>query len=457
VTDPFARADQPSCPVYTVYSADLSDVPEPARAWARTMGYTPAPGRLLAVPDANGELSCLLIGQGSGKAANPLIYGTLPREAPKGTYHLVGIDDPQVATFAALGFGLSAYEFNRYKSDPVPPGVWLVPPAQADMVKVRAQLNAVALTRDLINTPAEDMGPEQLARAAMDLARHHSATARVIRGDDLLVESYPLIHAVGRASSRPPCLVDFSWGKPDAPKVTLVGKGVCFDTGGLDIKPSSGMALMKKDMGGAANVLGLASMIMEAGLNLRLRVLLPIVENNIAGNAFRTSDVFKSRKGLSVEIGNTDAEGRLILADALAEADSEAPALLIDLATLTGAARVALGADVPPFYTDDETLACELARASIAEHDPVWRLPLVAHYAKGLDSRIADIKSTSDGGLAGSIIAALFLQKFVVQAEAWLHADIFAWSPEARPGKPHGGEAQAIRALYAVIAARYPA
>ncbi len=455
MTDPFLIADPAAIPVYGVSRADLSEVPSGALTWARVNGFKPTVGRVLIVPDANGAIACVLVGLGTAPKPSPFTYGALVRDAPSGVYDIQNLKDSDSATFAALGFGLSAYEFTRYKTEPVPNSVRLIAPTGADMVQVRRQLDAVELVRDLINTPCEDMGPSQLADAAIGVAQKFGAQFSLITGDDLLASNYPLIHAVGRASTRPPCLVDFTWGDAHAPKVTLVGKGVCFDTGGLDIKPSSGMALMKKDMGGAANILGLAAMIMDAGLHLRLRVLIPIVENNIAGNAFRTSDIFKSRKGLTVEIGNTDAEGRLILADALAEADSDAPELLIDLATLTGAARVALGADVPPFYTDDDQLAAELAQASVTQHDPVWRMPLVGTYAKGLDSRIADIKSTSDGGLAGSIIAALFLQKFVGQTKSWLHADIFAWSPEARPAKPYGGEAQAIRALYAVIAKRY--
>ncbi|WP_367141825.1 M17 family metallopeptidase, partial [Mesorhizobium sp.] len=283
----------------------------------------------------------------------------------------------------------------------------------------------------------------------------HDAEVSVIKGDDLLKQNFPMIHAVGRASSGAPRLIDLLWGSPDAPKVTLVGKGVCFDTGGLDIKPSAGMLLMKKDMGGAANVLGLASMIMAARLNVRLRVLIPAVENSIAGNAFRPGDVLTSRKGITVEIGNTDAEGRLVLADALALADDEQPELLVDMATLTGAARVALGPDLPPFYTGDDTLASELSAAAVAVEDPLWRMPLWRPYDAKLSSKIADINNVTTDGFAGSITAALFLKRFVEKTPRWAHFDIFAWNPSDRPYGITGGEAQGIRALERIISKRF--
>jgi leucyl aminopeptidase len=313
----------------------------------------------------------------------------------------------------------------------------------------------VFLARDLINTPANDMGPEALEKAARRLARAHKATVAVVKGEDLLKKNFPIIHAVGRASAEAPRLIDLTWGPKGAPKVTLVGKGVCFDTGGLDVKTASGMLLMKKDMGGAANVLGLASMIMEAGLKLRLRVLVPAVENSISAGSFRPGDVLTSRKGLTVEIGNTDAEGRLVLADALALADEEAPQLLVDMATLTGAARVALGPDLPPFYTDDEALAADIAAASAAEEDPLWRMPLWRPYAAKLASKIADTNNVTSDGFAGSVTAALFLQRFVGKAKSWAHFDIYGWNPADRPHGPIGGEAQGIRALEKVISQRF--
>jgi leucyl aminopeptidase len=310
------------------------------------------------------------------------------------------------------------------------------------------------MVRDLVNTPASDLGPAELEAAARQLVAAHRVRLRVTKGA-ALHRGFPMIHEVGKASPRAPRLIDFTWGPARAPKVTLVGKGVCFDTGGLDIKPASGMALMKKDMGGAATALGLAQMIMQAKLPVRLRVLIPAVENAIAGNAFRPGDVLRSRKGLTVEIGNTDAEGRLILADALALADEEAPDLLIDMATLTGAARVALGPDLPPFYTDDEKLAADISRAAAAENDPLWPMPLWEPYFRLIESPVADISNSSESGFAGSITAALFLKRFVDRAKAYVHFDIFAWTPAARPGRPKGGEAQAMRALFAVIRDRY--
>jgi leucyl aminopeptidase len=299
------------------------------------------------------------------------------------------------------------------------------------------------------------MGQEELAQAAQHLAERFDAGFNCIVGDDLTRQNFPLIHAVGRASSRAPRLIDLTWGDPDHPKVTLVGKGVCFDSGGLDLKPSGGMLIMKKDMGGAANVLALALMVMDAGLKVRLRVLIPAVENAVAGNAFRPLDIFPSRKGLSVEIGNTDAEGRLVLADALALADEEKPDLLIDMGTLTGAARVALGPDLPPFYTNDETLAQDVDRCAKEENDPLWRLPLWPAYDSWLDSKVANINNAPSGTFAGSITCALFLQRFVEHARNWLHLDIYGWTPTARPARPEGGECQAARAIYKLLGERY--
>jgi leucyl aminopeptidase len=313
----------------------------------------------------------------------------------------------------------------------------------------------VTLARDLINTPANDMGPAELEQATRALAARHHASVRAIVGDDLIAENFPLIHAVGRAAARPPRLVDLTWGDPRHPKVTLVGKGVCFDVGGLDIKPENAMLLMKKDMGGAACVLAAAHMIMDCGLKIRLRVLIPAVENSISGAAFRPLDVYRSRSGLNVEVGNTDAEGRLILADALALADEEVPDLLIDMGTLTGAARVALGPDLPPFYTDDEDLAAEVVCHARAENDPMWRLPLWRPYDQMLDSKTADLNNVSSGNFAGSIICALFLQRFVKAAKAWLHFDVYAWTPAARSARPEGGECQAARAVYRLLKTRY--
>jgi leucyl aminopeptidase len=322
----------------------------------------------------------------------------------------------------------------------------------ADLARI---IEGVTLARDLVNTPANDMGPEQLEAAARGLAGQHGARFNVVTGDDLLTQNFPLIHAVGRAARQAPRLIEFVAGPADAPKVTLVGKGVCFDTGGLDLKPSAAMLLMKKDMGGAASVLAAAHMIMSRGLNIRLRVLIPAVENSVAGDSFRPMDVYRSRKGLTVEIGNTDAEGRLILADALALADEEAPDLLIDMGTLTGAARVALGPDLPPFYTHDEALAGELHDCATAENDPLWRMPLWPPYDSMLDSRVADLNNVASGTFAGSITCALFLNRFVSNAKAWAHLDVYAWNPSSKPGRPEGGECQGARAVYALLCRRY--
>ncbi|TIV51932.1 MAG: leucyl aminopeptidase family protein, partial [Mesorhizobium sp.] len=355
---------------------------------------------------------------------------------------------------AALALVLGGYVFTRYGRKPGK-ALRFALPSGADGAHVRRIAEGVFLARDLVNTPTSDMGPAELEEAARTLAAAHGADISVIAGDDLLARNFPMIHAVGRASTGAPRLIDMTWGPGDAPKVTLVGKGVCFDTGGLDIKPSSGMLLMKKDMGGAANVLGLASMIMAAKLDVRLRVLIPAVENSIAGDAFRPGDVLRSRKGITVEIGNTDAEGRLVLADALSLADEERPALLIDMATLTGAARVALGPDLPPFYTGDEALASDLAAASLAVEDPLWRMPLWRPYDAKLSSKVADINNVTTDGFAGSITAALFLKRFVEKTPSWAHFDIFAWNPADRPHGLMGGEGQGIRALERIIAKRF--
>jgi len=335
--------------------------------------------------------------------------------------------------------------------------VRLVLPDGVDGDELSHIAEGMTLARDLINTPANDMGPADLEAEARALGKRHGARLRSIVGNELLKQNFPLIHAVGRAadSRRAPRLIELRWGKSGDPKVTLVGKGVCFDTGGLDLKPESAMLIMKKDMGGAASVLALAHMIMGADLKIALRVLIPAVENAVAGDAFRPLDVYPSRKGLSVEIGNTDAEGRLVLADALALADEESPELLIDLGTLTGAARVALGPELPPYYTDDERLAADVARHAAAENDPLWRLPLWQRYDQNIDSKVADVNNVAAGGMAGSIICALFLKRFVSKARSWLHFDIYAWTPSAKPGRPEGGECQAARALFALLTERY--
>jgi leucyl aminopeptidase len=424
-----------------------------ARAFAEAAGFAPRAGEHLLLPAADGSLASVLFGIDGPLAAAPdrFAAGKLAGLLPAGIYRLVDAPEPRLA---ALAFALGHYRFDRYRKRD-DKDVRLEVPGGVDAVALTRTLEAVSLTRDLVNTPANDMGPSALERAVRDLAARHGATVRVIVGDDLLAQNFPLIHAVGRAAAEAPRLVDLTWGDAGAPKVTLVGKGVCFDSGGLDIKPDSAMLLMKKDMGGGATALALAHMVMERRLPVRLRVLIPAVENAVSGNAFRPRDVYPSRKGLSVEIGNTDAEGRLVLADALALADEEAPDLLVDLGTLTGAARVALGPELPPFYTHDDGLAADLARHAEAENDPLWRLPLWRPYDAMLDSKVADLGNVGTGGMAGSILCALFLNRFVTAAKAWLHLDIYAWNPSAKPGRPEGGECQAARALDSLLAARY--
>ncbi|MBR0989499.1 leucyl aminopeptidase family protein [Bradyrhizobium japonicum] len=428
-------------------------LPAPQRTFATACAFTARPGAYLALPAPDGTITQVLFGLEDDSARSRDLFrpGALPGLLPPGTYRFANA--PHDVRLAALAFALGCYRFARYrKADS--PDVRLVPPEGVDAVEIERIADAAMLARDLINTPSNDMGPEELAATAQALAAEFGASFACTIGAEL-EKNFPLIHAVGMASNRAPRLIDIGWGNPDHPKVTLVGKGVCFDTGGLDLKPSSGMLIMKKDMGGAANVLALARMVMDAKLKVRLRVLIPAVENAVAGNAFRPLDIFTSRKGITVEIGNTDAEGRLVLADALALADEEKPELLIDLGTLTGAARVALGPDLPPYYTNDEPLAADVARCAVKENDPLWRMPLWPPYDSWLDSKTATITNAPSGGFAGSIICALFLQRFVEQAKSWLHVDIYGWTPSAKPARPEGGECQAARAIYALLSERY--
>jgi leucyl aminopeptidase len=426
----------------------------PARQFALANDFAAKPGKCLILPSVEGQIAQVIFGleDEASKSRDLFRPGVLPGLLPSGTYRFANA--PHDTRLATLAFALGSYRFSRYRKADAPE-VRLVPSDGIDVADIERMAEAAILARDLINTPSNDMGPEELAQAAQDLAKRFGASFNCIVGDELPRQNFPLIHAVGMASPRAPRLIDIGWGDPDHPKVTLVGKGVCFDTGGLDLKPSSGMLIMKKDMGGAANVLALALMVMDAKLKVRLRVLIPAVENAVAGNAFRPLDIFTSRKGLTVEIGNTDAEGRLVLADALALADEEKPDLLIDLGTLTGAARVALGPDLPPFYTNDETLALDIARLAKQENDPLWRLPLWPAYDGWLDSKVANINNAPSGGFAGSIICALFLQRFVEAAKSWLHVDIYGWTPSARPARPEGGECQAARAIYKCLSERY--
>ncbi len=422
-----------------------------ALAFARAQEFDAAAGRIVLLPGVDGALAGALMGLGDAAQVDDFLPGKLPGALPAGAWRFENW--PGDAEQAAIAFLLGSYCFSRYRKAKAG-GARLALPPGVDRARVLRIAESVAMGRDLINTPANDLGPAELARTAQKLARDYRATSAVIVGDALLKKNFPMIHAVGRGSARAPRLVDIRFGKTSQMKVTLVGKGVVFDTGGLDIKPPAGMLLMKKDMGGAAAALAAARMIMDAKLPVRLRVLLPIVENAVGGDSFRPGDVLPSRKGLSVEIGNTDAEGRLILADALAFGDEEKPDLMIDFATLTGAARVALGPDLPPFYTTSDTLAADIARIGETIADPVWRLPLWAPYRSMLDSRTADMNNVSAGPFAGSIIAALFLQRFVENAAEWAHFDIFGWNPSTKPGRPEGGETQAARLVYALVEER---
>jgi leucyl aminopeptidase len=425
-------------------------LPRATRAWAEAQGFTGAPGSNLLVPDGAGTIIEAILGTNAGDDGFKLVRQC--KQLPPGTYFFHA-DKSEAPKFIELAWCLEAYGFDRYKSS-TRKLHQLVCAKQVDYDGIVRLANATYMVRDLINIPSNDLGPDELEAAARGVASRYNAKLKVVAGD-ALKKKFPMVHAVGQASPRQPRLIDFSWGAARAPKVTLVGKGVCFDTGGLDIKPASGMALMKKDMGGAANVLGLAQLIMDAKLPVRLRVLIPAVDNSIDGNAFRPGDILKSRKGLTVEIGNTDAEGRLVLGDALALADEEAPDLLIDMATLTGSARVALGPDLPPFYTNDERLAADLTRHASEQQDSLWRMPFWEPYYALFESSVADMNNSADSSFAGSITAALFLKRFVEKAKSYLHLDIYGWTPTAKPGFPKGGEAQGMRALFSLISERY--
>ena len=432
--------------------AALANLPASQANWARAQGFAGRAGETCLLPDAEGGIASALIGLGADGAA-PRVRFALSKAAsalPEGDWRLQNL--PEAARFeAALGWLLETYRYGRYKSADAPKAR-LVCPEGVDAARLEVFAAGEALTRDLINTPANDMGPDELEATARALAASFGAAIEVTEGDTLLTANFPLIHAVGRASPRAPRLIDLSWGV-EGPAVTLVGKGVCFDTGGLDIKPASSMGLMKKDMGGAATVLGLARIIMGLGLRLRLRVLIPAVENAVSGAAFRPQDVLMSRKGLSVEVNNTDAEGRLVLADALALADEARPDAIFCMATLTGAARVALGPDLPPFYTDDAALAGALEAGAAAEADPLWRMPFWAPYETLIEPAIADLDNAPSGGMAGSITAALFLRRFVTNTARFAHFDIYGWQPMAAPGRPKGGVGQGARAILAAIEA----
>lgn len=450
-----------SRPLWTVTEGELqswlASQPTPVAAWVRAHDFQAERHRVLSLPSAEGGIGGAVAGLGSLASASDLTLwhaAGMPDRLPAQSWHLATPLPPPAATRFLLGWLMGSYRMSRYRLDgPQSPRAVLVPPTGADIEYADAAAHATALSRDLINTPANDLGPEELADAAVDLAGTHGARCQVLAGGELA--GYPMLRAVGAASARPPRLIDLRWGERDAPRVTLVGKGVCFDTGGLDLKPSAGMLLMKKDMGGAACALGLADLIMRLDVPVQLRVLIPAVENSVGGAAYRPGDVLRSRKGLTVEIGNTDAEGRLVLADALAEADVERPDLLIDLATLTGAARTALGPELPAAYSPNEALLDALRRGGEEESDPVWPLPLWQGYDDELVSKVADLGNVAASPFAGSIIAALFLKRFVTETRNWLHIDLYAWNGKERPGRPVGAEAQCVRGLFQLIRSRY--
>ncbi|GAB3029559.1 leucyl aminopeptidase family protein [Oleiagrimonas citrea] len=422
-----------------------------ARRWLDASGFEPSRGSAVLIPDDKNGLARVLVGVDPQQPLAAL--AGLPQQLPAGRYRLAeeGVAlDPQLA---ALGWALGAYRFDRYRKSAAVPAQLVV--SRADLNVLKPQIEAVGLVRDLVNTPTEDMGPEQIAQTIKEMARTHRARVKEWVGDALLKANFPTIHAVGRASHRPPRLVEMTWGKATDPKLVLIGKGVCFDTGGLDLKPSAGMRWMKKDMGGSAHAIALASLVMAAKLPVHLTLLVPTVENSVSGNALRPGDVVRTRAGHTVEIDNTDAEGRLILCDALAYAGEQEPDLLVDFATLTGAARVALGPDLPALFTNREPLASGVLEAAEATHDPMWRLPLWRPYHSMLSSYLADFANSGASRHAGAITAALYLERFVPEATPWMHVDVYAWNDSHRPGRPRGGEAQSLRAFFAFLQKRY--
>ena len=455
-----AKAPTPIRALHESEFAALKDAP--LKALAEVHRFKAKRGEVLLVPGADGKLKSVVLGLGKPESADAMIARGLPTRLPAGDYALEPRKGGPQPTLFALGWVLGSYTFDRYRKREDKPRPRLVAPKGCDLDEVTHIAHACALARDMVNTPAQDMGPLQIETVAREIATAHGAKLEVTTGDDLIDENYPAVHAVGRAASeaRAPRFLELTWNarKKALPRLVLVGKGVVFDSGGLDLKSAAGMRQMKKDMGGGAHALALGRLVMQANLPVRLSVLVPVVENAVSGDAFRPGDILSSRKGLTIEVGNTDAEGRLILADALARANELEPDLTIDFATLTGAARVALGPQLPPFYTPDDALALAITKAADAEADPVWRMPLWPGYRDAVDSEVADLRNDSaDWAQAGSLTAALFLERFAPDKGSWVHFDIFAWNPRARAGWPAGAEAQAIRAVYAMLKARYPA
>lgn len=454
----FTTAEADARPLWTVpaahYKAWLERQPEHIKAWLEGSGFEAKPGSAALLPGPNGGPAGALVLLSA--PAEPWDVAAAYARLPAGDWRLAPSDDDQDLSSGVLGWAMASYRFDRYRKQGARQRRLAVG-QDAAAARATTVAEAIHLARDLINTPAADLGPAELASAVQGVASRFGADCRTIVGDDLVKANYPTIFAVGQASPRAPRMIDLSWGEAGAPRVTLIGKGVCFDTGGLDLKTSAGMLLMKKDMGGAAVMLGLAQAIMASNLPVRLRLLVGAVDNSVSGSAFRPGDVVRTRKGLTVEVGNTDAEGRLVLCDLLAEADRERPDLMLDAATLTGAARVALGPDLPAVFTPDDQLASDLLAAGAAAFDPLWRLPLHQPYREMIDSPIADLNNVAAGGFAGAITAALFLAAFVEQTPSWAHLDMYAWSPKDRPGRPKGGEATGLRALFEAVERRFAA
>lgn len=428
----------------------VSQQSERLQKWVRASQFRAEPGQICLIPNQDGSLHSVLLALADEN--DFWAFGALPSKLPEGVFTIAETDFFRKLDLASLAWGLGVYQFSQYKTEKQSRLAKLVLPESVDKDALEKLLSAIELTRDLINTPAEDMGPEALEKIAISIAKKYKATIKVIKGANLLTENYPAIHAVGRASAHEPRVIDLRWGKKkNAPKITLVGKGVCFDSGGLDIKTASGMLLMKKDMAGAAMMLSLAQLIMSHDLPVQLRLLIGAVENSVSANSYRPGDIIKTRSGKTVEITNTDAEGRMVLCDLLTEACSEKPDVVIDFATLTGAARVALGEDLSALYAQPQSFADDLLQASRDVHDPIWQMPLVPHYKEKLKSEMADMINAADSPYGGSITAALFLQSFVTPETKWAHVDVAAWNFKPRAGRPVGGDAFGVRAMFEYV------
>ena len=456
----FAAAGTPATPITALRAAELAGflaaAPATTRNWVESFGFNATPGSVLVLPDADGRPARVLAG--IGDSADPFAFGHLPMTLPDGTYRFA--DDAGLSIDAAtalLGWGLGAYQFDRYRKPPRAPARLALDADAAELADAYAQLKASRLVRDLVNTPTQDMGPEHLEAVVQRIGEAYDARVSAITGDALLQRNFPTIHAVGRASHRAPRLIELEWGDAAHPRLAIVGKGVCFDSGGLDIKPADGMRWMKKDMGGAAHAIALAQLVMACRLPVRLHLLVPAVENSIGPDAFRPGEIITTRKGLRVEIDNTDAEGRLVLCDALAFAAESTPDLIVDFATLTGAARIALGPDLPALFSNNDRLRDAFVTAAREVRDPLWPLPLWQPYHSYLKSYIGDFANSGPSRMGGAITAALYLERFVPESQAWAHLDTYSWNDGDRPGKPMGGEAQSLRAAWRMLKQRFAA